>query len=136
MRRTLYGTARPKVSLTIANRTNGTVNGTSVDLNENKDASKSAMVIVQTGTVTDGSHAITLQESDDNSAWSNVATTEIQGSQPTVTSTDDDTVFAFGYTGSKRYLRAVAATSGATTGGTFGVVILRGFPRRQPISHS
>lgn len=136
MRQSLYNLARAKATLAIALRTNGTVNGTSVDLNENKDASRSAMLIVQSGTITDGSHAVTLQESDDNSSWSTVAAADLQGSAPTVSSTDDDALFELGYKGSKRYLRAVVTTSGATTGGTLGAVILRGFPRRQPIAHS
>lgn len=136
MRTSLYNLARAKATLAVALRTNGTVNGTTVDMHENKDASRSAMLIVQSGTITDGSHAITLQESDDGSSWSTVAAAELQGTAPTLTSSDDDVLREVGYLGSKRYLRAVATTSGATTGGTYGAVILRGFPRRQPISHS
>jgi hypothetical protein len=136
MRQSLYNVARAKLALTVALRTNGTVNGTTVDLNENKDGSRSAMLVVVVGTITDGSHAITLQESDDGSAWSTVAATDLQGSAPTIAATDDDVVRELGYTGSKRYLRPVAVTSGATTGGTFGAVIVRGFTRRTPIAHS
>jgi hypothetical protein len=136
MRQSLYNVARAKATLTVALRTNGTVNGTTVDLNENKDASRSAMLVVHTGTITDGSHAVILQESDDNSAWSTVAAADLQGTAPTIASTDDDTLFELGYKGSKRYLRASVTTSGATTGGTFGATILRGFTRRTPIAHS
>ncbi|CBG71874.1 putative phage protein [Streptomyces scabiei 87.22] len=136
MRQSLYNVARAKATLAIALRTNGTVNGTTVDLHENKDASRSAMLVVQTGTITDGSHAIILQESDDNSAWGTVAAADLQGSAPTVVAADDDTLFELGYKGSKRYLRASVTTSGATTGGTFGAVIVRAFPRRAPIAHS
>lgn len=136
MRQSLYNNARAKVTLAIALRTNGTVNGTTVDLNENKDASRSAMLVVHAGTITDGSHAVILQESDDNSAWATVAAADLQGSAPTITSTDDDVLYELGYKGSKRYLRAAVTTSGATTGGTFGAVILRGFVRRPPISRS
>ncbi|WP_063735618.1 hypothetical protein [Streptomyces sp. RTd22] len=136
MRQSLYTMCRAKATLAIALRTNGTVNGTTVDLHENKDASRSAMLIVQSGTITDGSHAVTLQESDDGSSWGTVAAADLQGSAPTVTSTDDDALFELGYKGVKRYLRAVVTTSGATTGGTLGAVILRGFPRRVPITRS
>lgn len=136
MRNSLYGLARAKVTLTVAARTNGTVNGTTVDLNENKDACRSAMLIVHTGTVTDGSHAITLQESDDNSAWATVAAADLQGSAPTLVAADDDVLYELGYVGSKRYLRASVVTSAATTGGVFGATIVRAFPRRRPISHS
>ena len=136
MKQSLYNIARAKATLLIATRTNGTVDGTSVDLHENKDASRSAMLVVMTATITDGSHAVILQESDDNSAWGTVAAADLQGSAPTITATDDNVLFELGYKGSKRYLRASVTTSGATTGGNFGAVILRGFPRRQPIAHS
>jgi photosystem II stability/assembly factor-like uncharacterized protein len=136
MRQSLYNVARAKATLAVALRTNGTVNGTTVDLHENKDAARSAMLIVHTGTITDGSHAITLQESDNGSSWATVAAADLQGSAPTVTSTDDDVLFELGYVGSKRYLRAVVVTSGATTGGTLGATIVRAFPRRTPIAHS
>ncbi|WP_318203022.1 hypothetical protein [Streptomyces sp. SCL15-4] len=136
MRQSLYNVARAKATLTVAVRTNGTVNGTSVDLHENKDASRSAMLIVHTGTITDGTHAVVLQESDDNSTWSTVAAADLQGSALSIASTDDDTVFELGYKGSKRYLRASVTTSSATSGGTFGATIVRAFPRRTPIAHS
>lgn len=136
MRQSLYNLARAKVTLTFSTRTNGTVSGTAVDLDENSDASRSALVVVFTGTLTDGSVAITLEESADNSTWNTVAAPDLQGTAPTVASTDDDKVFELGYVGSKRYLRVKAVTSGATSGGAFGAVIVRGFPRRTPISHS
>lgn len=136
MRQSLYSVARAKLALTLAVRTNGTATGTTVDLNENKDASRSAMLIVYSGTITDGSHAVILQESDNGSAWSTVAAADLQGSAPTITATDDDAMWELGYLGSKRYIRASITTSGATTGGTFGAVIVRAFPRRTPIAHS
>ncbi|MFD4740956.1 hypothetical protein ACFWNQ_26840 [Streptomyces virginiae] len=136
MRSSLYGLARAQATITVATRTNGTVNGTTVDLHQNKDACRSAMLIVHTGTMTDGSHAVILQESDDNSAWGTVAAADLQGAAPTLVAADDDVVYELGYTGSKRYLRASVTTSGATSGGTFGATIVRAFPRRRPISHS
>jgi hypothetical protein len=136
LRTSLYSIARGKVGLTISTRTNGTATGTGVDLNENNDNSRSALVVVLAGTMTDGSVAITLEESADNSTWSTVAAPDLQGTAPTIASTDDDKVFELGYVGSKRYLRVKAVTSAATSGGTFGAVIVRGIPRRTPISHS
>ncbi|MFE4649286.1 hypothetical protein [Streptomyces sp. NPDC056707] len=136
MRTSLYNLARAKATLATALRTNGAVNGTTVDLHENKDASRSAMLIVLSGTITDGSHAITLQESDNGSAWTTVAAADLQGTAPTIASTDSNLVYEVGYLGAKRYLRAVATTTGATTGGTISALILRGFPRRQPIAHT
>lgn len=136
MRPSLYNLARAKVTLAIATRTNGTATGTAVDLHEHLDASRSAMAVVFAGTMTDGSVAITLEESADNSAWSTVAASDLQGTAPTVAATDDDKVFELGYVGHHRYLRIKAVTTGATSGGTFGAIIVRGFPRRTPISHT
>ncbi|MBP2583393.1 hypothetical protein J3A78_003871 [Streptomyces sp. PvR006] len=136
MRPSLYNIARAKITLAQATRTNGTATGTTVDMHENLDASRSALIVVFTGTMTDGSVAVTLEESSDNSSWSTVAAPDLQGAAPTIASTDDDKVFELGYVGSKRYLRVKAVTTGATSGGTFGAVIVRGFPRRQPISHT
>ncbi|MFI8254084.1 hypothetical protein [Streptomyces filamentosus] len=136
MRPSIYNLARAKPTLAIALRTNGTVNGTTVDLHENKDAARSAVLIVHAGTVTDGTHTVSLQESDDDSTWAAAPAASLQGSVPAITSANDETVYELGYVGSKRYLRAVVVTASATTGGTLGAVIQRAFPRRRPISHA
>lgn len=115
-------------SLAVAARTNGAVNGAGVDL-ANYDG---AMVVVLTGTMTDGSFAITLEESDDNSTFTAVAAADRIGNLPTLASTDDDTTFEFGYKGIKRYIRVVETGSGTTTGGVFGAMVVRGKPRVKP----
>ncbi|MFD5975562.1 hypothetical protein [Streptomyces bacillaris] len=136
MRQSLYNVARAQVTLPIATRTNGTVNGTTVDLHQNLDASRSAMLVVHAGTVTDGSNAVTLQESANGTDWTAVAAEDRQGSVPALTTDNDGAVYEVGYLGHARYLRASVVTSGATDGGTLGAVIVRAFPRRTPISHS
>ncbi|WP_327587046.1 hypothetical protein OHA25_08545 [Nonomuraea sp. NBC_00507] len=116
-------------SLPPASRTaNATVNGTGVDL-ANVNA---AAIIVTTGTITDGSHAITIEDSADNSNWTAVAADERIGNLPTVVAADDNTAFKFGYKGARRYLRVSVTTSGSTSGGVFGAVVVRGKPRRYP----
>lgn len=136
MRQSLYNHARAKATLAIAARTDGTVNGTAVDLHENLDASRSAMLIVIAGTITDGSNAVTLQESDDNATWTPVAAANRQSSVPALTAANDLALYEVGYLGHARYLRASVVTSGATSGGTIGAVIVRAYPRRTPISHT
>ncbi|MGW0599957.1 hypothetical protein ACWD11_22775 [Streptomyces sp. NPDC002776] len=140
MRRTVYNYVRSKATLAIATR-NATANGTSVDrmssgASGTNEWHQSAMLLVHTGTVTDGTHAITLQESDDNAAWANVAATDLQGALPSITATDDDKVFEVGYTGTKRYLRAVTTVTAGATGGIYGAQILLGFPNTTPISRT
>lgn len=139
MRTTVYNNVLTMQSVTAANRTNGTVNGTATDLWSNSVARQkfnSAMVIVQTGTITDGTHTVEVQESDDNSTFTAVADADLQGTEPAIASTNDNVIYEIGYRGSKRYLRVAVVTTGATTGGTFGAVIVLGIPRRLPVAHS
>lgn len=136
MKEALYNKMLARHSLLLATRVNGTVNGASIDREQFKNFSRSASVLVVTGTVTDGSHAITLEESDNGSAWSTVGAADLLGAPPTIVATDDDKLFEFGYTGSKRFLRVVAVTTGATTGGVYTAVIFVGEPRRRPIARA
>lgn len=139
MRRTIYSHARSRPSLSPATRTNGTANGVAVDINYQLANYRSAMLVVTTGTVTDGSHAITVQDSVDGSAgWVNLAADQLQGSPPTITGTDDDRTFDVGVVPNpaRPFLRAVATTSGATTGGIFDAVFVLGQAASTPVSHA
>jgi hypothetical protein len=100
-----------------------------VDLGE----ARTAEVIVNAGTVTDGTHAIEVQESDDNTTFTAVAASDLLGSLPDLTASNDAQVHEVGYIGHKRYLRVVSTVSGATTGGVYGVVVQVGFAD-QPVS--
>lgn len=136
-RETLYNKILTRLSLTVALRSaNATVNGTTVDRADptgGYDGFNSAMAVIVTGTITDGTHTVTIQDSDDGSTgWANAAAEYTQGSG-VITSTDDNVVFEIGYTGPKRYLRLSVTTAGATTGGTFGGVVVLGDPSREPV---
>lgn len=140
MKRTVYNHARAKPTLAIATR-NATANGTAVDrtlsgASGTNEWFSSAMLLVHTGTITDGSHAITLEESDDNSAWAAVAAANLQGSLPTIAAANDDTLYEVGYTGTKRYLRAVTTVTPGATGGIYGATIVLGFPTVLPVSRT
>lgn len=104
-------------------------NGATVDLR----GSDSAVVVVHTGAYTDGSHVITLEESDDDSTWTDVADADIQGTEPTVDAAGDaDSVFQFGYIGEKRYVRVITTASGTTSGAAYGASVVRGHLHRAP----
>lgn len=140
MKRTVYNHVRAQATLAISART-ATANGTAVDrqlsgASGTDEWHQSATLVVHTGTMTDGTHAITLQVSDDNSTWADADAADLQGSLPSIGSSDDDKVYEVGYTGTKRYLRAVTTVSGTTSGGTYGAVILIGFPNKLPISRT
>lgn len=137
MRDTLYTDTLARVALTIGTRTNGTVNGTTVDTGVFGNDFRSVMFVVLAGTITDGSHAITVQDSADGSTWATADSSLIQGSLPTITGTNDDTVFEFGYVvANRQYVRVVATTSAATTGGVFGAVALLSSGSVAPVARS
>jgi hypothetical protein len=132
----LYDIALAKRTVSPATRVNGTVNGTAVDKLVNGGA-EGALVLVQTGTITDGSHAVAVEDSDDGSTgWAAVPAAQLQGTAPTIVAADDDKLFEVGVVASKRYLRVSVVTTGATTGGLFAAAIVLGEFRHLPVSHS
>lgn len=138
MRRSLYTVAVARTTIApAAARTTGAT-GTSVDRGGlDSGGFRSAMLIIHTGTVTDGTHRVELQESDDGSSWSPVADAHLQGAEPSLAAGDNDRVHEVGYTGHARYLRAVVTVSDTpVTGGVYGAVILLGWPGTMPPNRS
>lgn len=99
-------------------------NGTGVDLANVGSATVHFIV----GTITDGTHTPKVQESDDNSSFSDVAAADQVGTLAALASNTNQKV---GYIGSKRYIRAVSTVSGATTGGVYAAVVVTGDVRKQ-----
>lgn len=133
----MYDDTAVRVSLLPAARSaNGAVNGTAVDTAGTKNNFRSALLVVLAGTVTDGTHAVTVQESDDGTTgWAAAPST--QGAVPAVTSSNDDTVYRLGIDVTKRYLRAVITTSaapGAPIGGIIGAIFLLSQGSGRPVS--
>lgn len=139
MRRTLYSEVVSRSTLAVATRVNGTANGTTVDRADASpapvDMFQSIMFAIITGTITDGSHAFAVEASDDGTTWAAVPAAELRGSVPTAEAVDDNKVYDVGYDGPKRFVRVNCTTSGATSGGTFGALVLLGYPRRPPATH-
>lgn len=134
-RNSVYTNVTARASLNVQAYTTNT-NGTAVDRNVGADMHRTAMILVHTGTITDGTHTIEVQDSDDNSSFSAVADQYLQGTEPAIVAADDNKLFFVGYIGEKRYLRVVTTLASQTTGGTYGAVILLGEPRRGPVSHT
>lgn len=104
---------RLKVATTIfpqlANNT--TVNGTGVEVAPYRQA----RVLVTVGATDVAFTTFKIQESDDNSAWSDVTGGEITGSD--LPAADDDNkswAFTYNCLGGKRYVRCVATVGNAT----------------------
>jgi hypothetical protein len=115
--------------------TNGTVNGTGVNL----ATAHSWEFQIQVGLWTDGAHVFTLEESEDDSTYTDVAVIDLSGFQldglqgldagplNTVTvgdATKDGTVIAVGYIGGAKFLRLKLVTTGATIGATLSANIV------------
>lgn len=132
--RDAYSNVTVRATLAIATRT-ASANGTGVDRYLNGAAFQDALIIVHTGTITDGTHAIDVQESDDNTTFTSVAASQLQGTEPSIVAADDDKMFVVGYKGSKRYVRAAVTASGTTSGGTYGASVLLANPRVAPVVH-
>lgn len=108
------------------------VNGTGVDLKNFREAAFLLHYIA----LTDGTYTFDFQHSDDNSAWSSVAATDLDGSVPPAWAGSGPAwIFArTGYLGGKRYVRGVCTVTGSpSTGARFGLYIMRAQPIRGPI---
>lgn len=131
----IYDSVVTRRSVSPAVRTNGTVNGAAVSVVAY--GSDSAVVVVATGTITDGSHAVSIEESDTGTgSWTAVPAGRLTGTAPTITATDDDAQFEVGVLTSKAFLRVVVVTTGATTGGAVAAVVVIGEPGSTPVSHA
>lgn len=130
--RDAYANVSVRETLAIATRT-ATTNGTGVDRVGGGAMYQDAAIIVHTGTITDGTHAVDVQESDDNSVWGSVAAAELQGAEPSIGAPDDNKLYVIGYKGTKRYLRVAITASGTTSGGTYGATVLLSNPRNAPV---
>ncbi len=116
-------------SLAPAARTNGTSNGTGVDL-RGFDA---AVISVAFGAYTDGTHTPSVQHSVDGTTYTNVAPADLDGAFTVVNNAGGaNTIQSAGYIGSQRYVRAVMTVSGATTGAFSAVSVIAGLPHNSP----
>lgn len=127
MKKDLKNTLALAISLACAARTTS-ANGTGVDLS----GYNSALVVLNPGTVTDGTHTPKVQESDDNSTFTDVASTDLIGSLSALAS---NTIQTVGYIGTKRYIRPVITVTGSpSTGALASATVIRGDAIKQPVS--
>ena len=126
--RDLRNAISPANSLSPAART-ASANGTGVDL----QGFESVAVIVQFGAYTDGTHTPSLQESSDNTNFTNVAAADQGGTFTAVNGAGGaNTVQEVGYLGTRRYIRVVMTVASATTGALSNALIVRGHATQMP----
>ena len=136
MRSVLYNEVLTRPTLPIALRTNGTVNGSAVDKADTiggSDGFTAALLVVLAGTITDGTHTVVVQDSDDGSTWAAAPAEYVQGAAVVLNAAASNTVAELGYSGPKRYVRASVTVAGATTGGTIGAVVVLGGETATPV---
>jgi hypothetical protein len=89
-------------------------------------------IVLDIGAWTSGTFAFTLQDSPDNSTFTAVATANIIGVLPTVSSSGTASkTYHFAYVGTQRYVQVVA-TGASTPSAVFGIVGVGAFPRNLP----
>lgn len=133
MRETVHSAALAQVALAPAAHT-ATANGVTVDKHASNSAARSVGFVVHAGTVTDGTHTFTVEDSDDGTTWGAAADHHVVGNLPALSSANDGGVFQFEYTGHKRYVRVVVTVATATTGGLYGATALLLGNRRRPVN--
>jgi len=90
----------------------------------------SACIVVDPGAITDGTHTPKVQESDDDSTYTDVAAADLHG---TLVDLASNTQQKIGYKGIKRYLRAFVTVAGATVGGIYGAQVVLGNAENKPV---
>lgn len=129
--RDLSSNIAPAVSIAPDADRTATTNGSGVDLRDYD----SAAVIFHFGAVTDGGWTPSIEESDDNSTFTAVDSSEIVGTLSEAVAASDNTIQKASYIGSKRYIRAVVTESTAsTTGAKFSAIVVRGNAAQRPIA--
>lgn len=135
MRDSMQDDTSARLTVTVAARTaNTAVNGTAVDMAGTGNFFRTAMLLVIAGGITDGTHTFKLQESDDGTTFTDVGAGDLQGTLTALSTANQNSVQRQSYVGAKRYLRGVVTTATATTGGTFGAVILMAQGSGQPVT--
>lgn len=118
--------------------TGATTNGAAVDLTALNNGSNALLFVIEAGVITDGTFTFKLQDSPDNSTWTDVAAPYVQG--PAVASFTSATAVGatnkLGYlgnaVGSQRYVRLVVLSTGATTGGYITAIAILGLSQSLP----
>lgn len=107
---------------------NGVRSGSIIDTGVFGNDFRTVLFVVYTGAVTDGSHAVTAQESSDASSWTDIPAARIQGDLPTIVAADDfrQEGLDFGVIANARYLRLQVTSSAVSSGGTIGASAVLG----------
>ena len=97
----------------------------------------SILFVIQSGTLTDGTYTVLIQEGDESnlSDATAVADADLTNTEASASfaATDDNTVTKIGYVGSKRYVRLSLVSASTSSGGTLGAIAIQGSPITAPV---
>lgn len=131
----------PQISFRDGARTTAANGDSIIDLQDYDGA----LIIIASGTVTDGTDYTFELKHGDNSGLSDAAAVDdadlIGGGptagdlEPVINVADDNHIHWFGYKGTKRYLRIdlKTVTGSPSTGGHFLGLVVKGFKRHRPV---
>jgi hypothetical protein len=135
--RTLYNNVLVQKAIPLGTIQTGTTNGTAIDTAVFNNRFQDVLFAIESGTLTDGSYAFTVEESDSSgSGFAAVDSSRVLGSLPTFALTDDNVLNSFGVRPSKRYVRLVCTATGATTGGVLAALAILGAGSLHPVARS
>ncbi len=91
---------------------------------------ESVTVVIEAGTVTDGTHTFEVQEcATSGGSFTAVADADLIGAEPAIDSSHDDKFVKIGYIGQCRYIKVVNTVTGSpATGGPTSAWVLLGYP--------
>lgn len=94
--------------------------------------------VIQSGTLTDGTYTVLIEEGDDSglSDAAAVADADLLGTEASASfiATEDDTVKKVGYIGNKRYVRLSLVSASTSTGGTLVAVAAKSNATDLPVA--
>jgi len=131
--RDLYHELVPVSAVNITNITqDGTTTGSVIDL----QGFEGALIVVKSGTITDGDYDIELYAADNsnmnNAIKVDTAAEGLLGSLPSFGANDDDAIKYFGYNGTLRYIQVKIVASNVSNGGTLEAIAIKGYPVHAP----
>lgn len=127
--RTIYHNTFARAAISPVAHTTGTILGTTVDRSDppgGYNSTTNAMFVIHCGVITDGTHTVTVEESDNDSDWTTVTGTSLLGSPPEIVAANDQKVFEVGYVGAARYIRLKVVVADGATGGVYGATCILG----------
>lgn len=135
--RTTYNNTLVQKALASATVQTGTTNGLAIDCGIFSNNFREVLFIIHSGALTDGSYAVTVEESDaSGSGFAAVDSSRVLGSLPTFALTDDNVWNSLGVRPTKRYVRLVVTATGATTGGVLAATAVLGNGSNNPVARA